>query len=168
MSTIEALRSVRGLFAKCPSCREKFSLRDANLFDASQPLPKIASEYLQAQRIAIAREIQAIRQERAELKRRSSTSAETSGVGRIVEMLSPSLLGFPLCTSDCRTLLQPIDYVGFKGISITGEVEALVFIEVKSGCNSLTPQQRQIKRVIEQGRVQFVAADHRLVGSQEA
>jgi predicted Holliday junction resolvase-like endonuclease len=165
MSTIEHLRSVKGLFTECPSCREKFALRDANLFDATKPLPRIATEHLQTQRTEIVSEFKAIRQERAELKRRSSTSAETSGVGRIVEMLSPSLLGFPLLTADCRTLLQPIDYVGFKGLSITGEVEAVVFIEVKSGCNDLSPQQRQIKRVVEQGRVEFIAADHRVVGS---
>ena len=167
MSTIEDLRSVRGLFAKCPRCERKFALRDVNLFDATKQLPNIAIEYLKTQQTEIACEIKAIQQERAELKRRSYTSAETSGVGQIVEMLSPSLLGFPLSTSDCRTLLKPIDYVGFKGLSIKGEVEALVFIEVKSGCNDLSPQQRQIKRVVEQRRVQFITADHRLVGSQE-
>ena len=50
---------------------------------------------------------------------------------------------------------------------MTGEVEALVFIEVKSGSNDLSPQQRQIKRVVKQGRVRFIAADHQLAGSQE-
>lgn len=47
---------------------------------------------------------------------------------------------------------------------MTGEVEALVFIEVKSGSNDLTPQQRQIKRVVAQHRVRFIAADHQLAG----
>jgi predicted Holliday junction resolvase-like endonuclease len=167
MSTIEDLRSVRGLFARCPSCQEKFALRNAILFDATKPLPKIAIDYLQTQQTEIARESKAIQQERAELKRRSFTGAETSGFGQIVEMLSPSLPGFPLSSSDCRALWQPIDYVGFKGVSMTGEVEALVFIEVKSGSNDLSPQQRQIKRVVKQGRVEFIAADHQLAGSQE-
>jgi predicted Holliday junction resolvase-like endonuclease len=148
MSTIEDLHSVSGLFAECPNCGENFALREANLFDATKPLPKIAIEYLQTQKTEIAREIKAIQQERVELKRRSFTSAETSGFGQIVEMLSPSLPGFPLSPSDCRALWQPIDYIGFKGLSMTGEVEALVFIEVKSGSNDLTPQQRQIKRVV--------------------
>lgn len=167
MSTIEELRRVRGLFAECPRCSENFALRKAKLFDVTQPLPQIAVEYVQSQRTEMASKVKAIRRERADLQRRSFTSAETSGVGKIVEMLSPSLPGFPLSSSDCRALWQPIDYIGFKGLSMTGEVEALVFIEVKSGSNDLTSQQRQIKRVIEQGRVQFIAADHQLVGSQE-
>lgn len=71
MSTMEDLRTVRGLFAECPSCGKNFGLREANLFDATKLLPKIAIEYLQTQRTEIACEIKAIRQERAELKRRS-------------------------------------------------------------------------------------------------
>lgn len=167
MSMMEDLRSVRGLFAECPSCGQNFGLREANLFDATKLLPKIAIEYLQTQRNEIACEIKAVRQERAELKRRSFTSAETSGFGQIVETLSPSLPGFPLSFSDCRALWQPIDYIGFKGLSMTGEVEALVFIEVKSGSNDLTTQQRQIRRAVTQRRVQFIVEDHQLVGGQE-
>ena len=164
MSMIEDLRSIRGLFAECPSCGENFGLREANLFDATNLLPKIAIEYLQTQRTEIACQIKAIRQQRVELKRRSFTSAETSGFGQIVETLTPSLPGFPLAPADCRALWQPIDYIGFKGLSMTGKVEALVFIEVKSGSNDLTPQQRQIKRAVAQHRVQFIAADHQLAG----
>ncbi len=101
----------------------------------------------------VAGDLKEILKQRAELKRRSSTSAESSGVGQIVEMLSPSLPGFPLLPSDCRALFKPIDYVGFKGLSTSGEVEALVFIEVKSGRQRLSKQQRQIKSVVEQGGV---------------
>ena len=166
MSTIKDLVSVTGLFAECPSCGESFALRDANLFDATKRLPTFAIEHLQRERTKVAGELKEIREQRAELKRRSSTSAESSGVGQIVEMLSPSLPGFPLSPSDCRALFKPIDYVGFKGLSTSGEVEALVFIEVKSGRQRLSRQQRQIKSLVEQRGVQFVAADHQLSGSE--
>lgn len=167
MSMIEDLRSIKGLFSECPDCGKNFALRKANLFDATNPLPKIAIEYLRNQRTEIACEIKTIQQERVELKRRSFTGAQASGFGQIVEMLSPSLPGFPLSSSDCRALFKPIDYVGFKGLSITGEVEALVFIDVKSGRNKLEKSQRQIKRAVEQGRVKFIAGDHQLAGSQK-
>jgi len=167
MSTIEKLRSITGLFSECPDCGKNLALRKANLFDATKPLPKIAIKYLKKQRTEIACEFKAIQRERVELTRRSFTGAEASGFGQIVEMLSPSLPGFPLSSSDCRALFKPIDYVGFKGLSITGEVEALVFIDVKSGNNHLTPPQRQIKRAVEQGRVKFIAGDHQLAGSEK-
>ncbi len=166
MSTIEKLRSITGLFAECPDCGN-FALNKAKLFDATKPLPKIAIEYLRNQRTEIACEIKAIQQERVEIKRRSFTGAEVSGFGQIVERLSPSLPGFPLSSSDCRALFTPIDYVGFKGLSITGEVEALVFIDVKSGRNDLEKSQRQIKRAVEQRRVKFIAGDHQVAGSQK-
>jgi predicted Holliday junction resolvase-like endonuclease len=104
MSTLKDLVGARGLFAECPSCGESFALRDANLFDATKRLPKFAIEHLQNERTRVAGELKEILRQRAELKRRSSTSAESSGVGQIVEMLSPSLPGFPVLPSDCRTL----------------------------------------------------------------
>lgn len=166
MSMIRDLRSIKGLFSQCPNCKKNFPLGKANLFDATNTLPKIAIEYLQNQRTEIAGEIKAIQQERVDLERRSFTGAESSGFGQIVEKLSPSLPGFPLSSSDCRALFSPIDYVGFKGLSVTREVDALVFIDVKSGRNNLEKSQRQIKRAVEQGRVKFIAGDHRLAGGQ--
>jgi len=46
-------------------------------------------------------------------------------------------------------------------------VEALVFIDVKSGRNNLEKSQRQIKRAVEQGCVKFIVGDHQLAGSQK-
>jgi len=47
-------------------------------------------------------------------------------------MLTASLAGLPVNAADCRTLLKPIDYLAFPGAS-TGQVEAIRFIEVKTG-----------------------------------
>lgn len=160
MSTIKDLNSSRGLYVRCPSCDESFAARDASLFDATKRLPNSAIDHIRLQKSAIAQSLQAIAAERKELGRRSSTSAETSGVGQIIEMLTPSLPGFPLSPSDCRALLKPVDYVGFKGLSATGKVDAVVFVEIKSGRQSLSLEQRQVKAAVTKGQVRLLVADH--------
>lgn len=160
MSIIDDLRAAKGLYAICPSCNEEFRLREAKLFDAIKPLPEHAKQYVAEQREGL-KEARAELVERVkELKRRSYTSAETSGFGQIVEMLSPSVPGFPLIPSDCRAVMKPIDYVGFKGLSSKGKVDAVVFVEVKTGSQRLSKDQAQIKRCVEKGKVKLIISDH--------
>lgn len=88
---------------------------EARLFDATKPFPVFAREHLATQKMQIAEERRRLRAERAELKRRSFTSAVTSGVGQTLEMVAASLPGVPAAPQDCRVLLKPLDYVAFSG-----------------------------------------------------
>ena len=160
MSIIDDLRAAKGLYTFCPSCNEEFRLRDANLFYATKSLPERAIQYVAEQRNGLKDARAELKGRVKELKRRSYTSAETSGFGQIVEMLSPSVPGFPLKPSDCRALMKPIDYVGFKGLSLEGRVDAVVFVEVKTGTQRLSKEQTQIKRCVETGKVKLIISDH--------
>ena len=102
-----------------------------------------------------------LRQERALLSQRSFTSAATSGVGQRLEMLTASLPGLPVSSVDCRALFKPIDYIAFKGASV-GQVEAVHFIEVKTGGNRLSKLQRAIKETVEARTVSLRIANHAL------
>jgi len=53
-------------------------------------------------------------------------------VGNFSEQISPLLPNFPLKPSEVKFIGKPVDFVGFKGID-SGEIEEIVFIEVKSG-----------------------------------
>ena len=79
MKTLNELMRARGLYARCPNpdCGESFPVRKARLFDATKTLPDYAREHLAGQQNLIAEEWQRLRKERAELKRRSFTSAAT-------------------------------------------------------------------------------------------
>lgn len=153
MQTLKKLMNARGLYARCPNpaCAESFPVPQAHLFDATKPLPDFAREHLAAQRTQIAEERQRLRAERAEVKRRSFTSAASSGVGQTLEMMAASLPGLPVAPQDCRVLLKPLDYVAFSGAS-TGRVHSIRLIEVKSGqggalirstCNQGVGRERQ-------------------------
>ena len=56
-------------------------------------------------------------------------------------------------------MFEPIDYVAFKGLSAKSSIDAVVFIDVKSGAAGLQGSQRQIKRTVEERRVTFEVVD---------
>jgi predicted Holliday junction resolvase-like endonuclease len=110
---------------------------------------------------AIAEGRQQLRMQRAELHRRSFMSAASSGIGQTLEMVAASLPGLPTAGHDCRALLKPLDYLAFVGAA-AGKVEAIRFIEVKTGRQRLSMLQRAIKAAVEAGAVKLRVADHQV------
>ena len=157
--TIDELHRTKGLSVRCPSCQGEFPIRQARLFDATKTLPAQAVRYLDDAHAAIAEAKQDLAAQRADLKRRSFTSAAATGVGQVLEMIAPSLRGLPAEAQDCRVLLKPLDYLAFIGAS-AGKVEAIRFIEVKTGRQRLSPVQRAIKTAVENGALTLRVADH--------
>ncbi len=76
-------------------------------------------------------------------------------VGKIVEEIAPSLSTFPYKGADCRSLLDPIDYVVFEGLSTQNKVTNLHFLDVKTGASKLNDHQKQVKDAVEKQHVEF-------------
>jgi len=160
MSVLLDLQRQRGLFASCPSCEGEFRLVDALLFDATQPrLPQKALEYLtrkQEELTDMGKQLDA--RKRAAVTR-PRIAAKATNIGKVVEKIAPSLPGFPVTSSDCRSLLEPIDYVVFNGLSATRKIDSLTFVDVKTGRGRLSRVQSQVKKLVECGKVKLIIAE---------
>jgi len=88
-----------------------------------------------------------------------SVSAQASNFGQISEQILPAFITFPYKQSDCRILFKPIDYLVFTGLSGKGCVEAIKFVDVKTGKGSLTPGQRKIRDRVIEGKIK-----HKVIG----
>ena len=161
MGLIEQLVKQRNLRIRCPSCDDEFSVAKAKLFDATSALPDFAKHYVTEQRLELKQEREALAAARSQAKHRPKITAEAVGIGKVVEKVAPSLKGFPATSGDCRSLFEPIDYVIFRGLSKTGTVDSIAFVDVKSGQARLTESQRAIKEVIAAGKVSLVVEEHR-------
>jgi predicted Holliday junction resolvase-like endonuclease len=75
--------------------------------------------------------------------------------GKVHEQLVPYLPEFGFNPKDARFLGSPVDLVVFDGLS-AGEVQRVVFLEVKTGGGALTERERQVRRVIEAREVAWV------------
>lgn len=79
--------------------------------------------------------------------------SERVRLGQVGENILPLLLSFPYDSKRVRGLFQPIDLLVFND-------DEIVFVEVKTGDAKLTEKQRNIQRIIEEGKVRFEV--HRL------
>ena len=90
-----------------------------------------------------------------QVARRDSVARSHSTVsGKVHEHLAPLLPEF--CAEfnprDARFLGSPVDFVVFDGLD-SGELERVVFVEVKTGSSGLSKRERQVRQVVEQGQV---------------
>ncbi len=92
----------------------------------------------------------------------------SSILGRIGEELAPLLISVELGADprDFRHVGTPVDYVIFKGLS-RGNVEEVIFLEVKTGKSSaLSERERAVRRAVEGGKVRWVTYNLRELATQ--
>jgi predicted Holliday junction resolvase-like endonuclease len=80
------------------------------------------------------------------LNQKKSSEVRT---GKIAEQIAPFLEDYPLNPGTARFLGDPIDFVHFDDDKVT-------FVEVKSGKSQLNKRQREIRDLVQQGKVEFV------------
>jgi predicted Holliday junction resolvase-like endonuclease len=158
MSVLSDLQRQRGLYARCPNCEGEFRLADAGLFEATKTLSERALQLLADRRDELKGERAKLVKRRESARTRPRIAAESVNIGKVVEKIAPSLPGFPVASSDCRSLFEPIDYIVFRGLSAHGRVDSLLFVDVKSGKSRLSATQSQIRSAVERGRVSLVVA----------
>jgi len=122
--------------------------------------PQKALSIMQARQENAEGQLQDARQRKIQLaldrKRRPlriSVSTEATNFGQRCEQIIPAFTDFPYLQADCRILFKPVDYVVFKGVCKTGRVEAVTFVEFKTGGGILGPKQRQIRNCAAAGKV---------------
>lgn len=74
--------------------------------------------------------------------------------GKVHEQLTPYLPAFPYNPKDVRFLGSPVDLVVFDGLA-EGQLQRIVFLEVKTGGASLTGRERQVRDAVEAGDVEW-------------
>jgi predicted Holliday junction resolvase-like endonuclease len=72
--------------------------------------------------------------------------------GFLAEKIAVLHKDFPWNPLDCKPLFDPVDFIVFDGLS-KGKVTEVVFVDVKSGKSPLTKKQKQIKLLVEGGKV---------------
>jgi predicted Holliday junction resolvase-like endonuclease len=80
------------------------------------------------------------------LNQKKSSEVRT---GKITEQIAPFLADYPLSPGTARFLGDPIDFVHFEEDKVT-------FVEVKSGKSQLNKRQREIRDLVQQGKVEFI------------
>jgi predicted Holliday junction resolvase-like endonuclease len=81
--------------------------------------------------------------------------------GRFTEQMAPYLPEFRYDPTEARFIGSPIDLVVFPGLA-AGDPREIVIMEIKSGQNpQLTPAQKRIRQLIEDGMVRWELIERR-------
>src|SRR6266487_4740075 len=147
---IQQLLSVPGLKVQCPECENQFPIKRAKLFSMYDPyFPKvqkvIRGRFESANKLKeeLKERKGRLTENKKEKPEKLAIAAEASNFGQISEQILPAFLAFPYKQNECRILFKPIDYVVFTGLSRKLRVEAIKFVEVKTGDGGLAKKERQ-------------------------
>jgi predicted Holliday junction resolvase-like endonuclease len=113
---------------------------------------------------------EAILQWQAEMEQARKTAVTQSRAvlgGKFTEQMVPYFPDFKYDPTEVRFIGSPIDMIVFPGLA-GGVPEEIVILEVKTGKNAqLTPQQRKIRQLIEDGMVRWDEIHQTLEGEEE-
>jgi predicted Holliday junction resolvase-like endonuclease len=163
---IQQLVSIPGLKIECPGCNEEFPIKRAKLFSMYDMYPpavqRIIRERLESSN-ELKEDLKVRKKQLTEDKKKKpekiAISAQASNFGQISEQILPAFLTFPYKQNECRILFKPIDYIVFTSLSGKGRVEAIKFVDVKTGDGRLTKGQRQIRDRVIEGKIK-----HKVIG----
>ena len=100
-------------------------------------------------------EQQVLEQEKASIRKAAVTQSRAVLGGKFVEQLTPYLPEFRYDPTEARFIGSPVDLIVFPGLA-TGDPREIVIMEIKTGKNcQLTPQERKIRQLIEDGMVRW-------------
>jgi len=75
--------------------------------------------------------------------------------GQVAEQVAPYLPEFPCDPGDAHFIGKPVDFVCFSGAS-SGEIDEIVFVEVKTGASALSKTEKSLREAIVSGKVRWV------------
>jgi len=85
--------------------------------------------------------------------------------GKFTEQIVPFFPDFKYDPTEVRFIGSPIDMIVFPGLA-KGDPEEIVILEVKTGNAQLTPQQKKIRQLIEDGMVRWDEIHQTLEGEE--
>jgi predicted Holliday junction resolvase-like endonuclease len=94
------------------------------------------------------------REREREVRRDSVGRSRATLSGQVLEKLAPHFPEFPYDPTDLRFIGTPVDYIVFDGLG-AGDVQGIVFLEVKSGGSTLTTRERRVRDAVEAGAVRW-------------
>ena len=114
-------------------------------------LAKISSVYLLD---SLKARVEELKKRKKLATERAENTAKAVNIGKMLEVILPTVKDFAWDLPDCRFLGDPIDLITFNGCC-KGNVCSVNFIEIKSGQARLNKHQKAVKDAVEDKRVSY-------------
>ncbi len=97
--------------------------------------------------------------EKGSTQKRAVQGSRNAIMGEVYEKILPSMPSFPYNPKDMVFIGKGSDYIIFDGLSC-GNLQEVVFLELKSGKSRLNKNEKMIQNTIGRGRVRY--AEYRI------
>jgi len=148
---VRQLRRVKNLAVVCPECERQIPVSRADLF-TEDSISQKGIKYQESTEEEIKEMKEELRILMSVKSKQLGVTTKSVNIGNILEVFAPILKGFNYNPLDCRTLLKPVDYIVFRGLS-NEKITNIDFVEIKSGKARLGDVERQIRDTVESGRI---------------
>ena len=149
------------LIAQCPTCNGEFLLSKAFLFDGTKQFPpkaeskklELTGEFDQLNQ-EIKDRLEALKKLKVSADKTSEERALSTGLGKVMQNVLPSYKDFvsQVSVADCRFIAAQLDIIVFEGAS-NNHITNITFMDAKTGKATLEKKQRQIRDVVNDGKV---------------
>ena len=162
MNIIDELQKPN-LIAECPNCHDEFQLSKTILFDGTKQFPPKAekkkltlTEELDEQTQEIKDRLDALKKFKISVDKTSEARALSTGLGKVMQNVLPYYKDFDsqVSLADCRFIAAQLDIIVFEGAS-NNDIKNITFMDAKTGAAKLEKNQRQIRDVVNDGKVRL-------------
>ena len=112
-------------------------------------------------------ERQTLEAEREKIRKSAITQSRSVLGGKFTEQIAPYLPDFKYDPTEARFIGTPFDLIIFPGLAC-GDPQEIVIMEIKTGKNcQLSPVERKIRQLIEDGMVRYEFFQPQVKGTEE-
>ncbi len=112
-------------------------------------------------------ERESLEAERGQIRKSAITQSRSVLGGKFTEQIAPFLPDFKYDPTEARFIGTPFDLIIFPGLA-GGDPQEIVLMEIKTGKNcQLSPVERKIRQLIENGMVRYELYQPKVEGAPE-
>lgn len=155
-SLIAELQRNHRFMGTCRGGAERFRLADATLFGVGDEPPEAVLAVISAVRQSVRHRC---REPAGSCERMTQRAQATAQAVNLVKDRRRDCTFIPelrICRGgDYRALFEPIDYLVFSGLTQGRQIEAIHFVDVKSGAARLTSTELDPQKAVKNGNLEF-------------
>jgi predicted Holliday junction resolvase-like endonuclease len=157
MIPFEEFQLFRKILCVCPCCGELVRISDLHLKD-KKPVEKTWLDDYEAEDRELAEKEDAFKQQEKALKAEANAKGLLQAQKTFQDAICPSIRKMKFDPRDIKPILNPIDYVVFRGMSENNSISDIIFLTREHQCTTLNGVRCQIKKAIENEKYDWQVA----------
>ena len=157
MMAFEEFQVFRKILCVCPCCGELKRVSDLHLKDKAPVEKTWLDEHDTRDRKLTGKE-DAFKQQEKALKQIANEKGQLQAQKIFQRAICPSIRAMKLDPSDIKPILNPVDYVVFKGMTKSDTISDIIFLTREHRCSTLNDVRCQIKKAVENEKYDWQVA----------